>query len=88
MRTLLTIAGAALALAACRGADNNNEADTLQVNNLIVDDGTTMNADMNAMMPGDANMMTANDMNAMNTQELQQNDLATNDADTNLSNGL
>jgi hypothetical protein len=88
MRTLLTIAGAALALAACSGADNNNEADTLQVNNLIVDDGTTMNADMNAMMPGGANMMTANDMNAMKTQELQQNDLATNDADTNLSNGL
>jgi ABC-type antimicrobial peptide transport system permease subunit len=88
MRTLLTIAGAALALAACSGADNNNEADTLQVNNLIVDDGTTMNADMNARMPGDANMMRAYDMDAMNTQELQQNDLATNDADTNLSNGL
>ena len=89
MRSLLIIAGAALALAGCSGgADSNNEADTLAVNNLIVDDGTTMNADMNAMMPGDMNAMTANDMNAMNTQELQQKDLTTKDADTNLANGL
>ena len=88
MRALLTIAGAALALAGCSGADNSNEVDTLAVNNLVVDDGTTMNADMNAMMPGDMNAMTANDMNAMNTQELQQKDLTTNDADTNLANGI
>jgi hypothetical protein len=90
MRTLLIIAGAALAVAGCSSGDTSNEVDTLAVNNLVVDDGTTMNADMNAMMPGDMNAMTANDMNAMtdgNTQAMQQKDLTTNDADTNLANG-
>jgi hypothetical protein len=89
MRTLLIIAAAALAVAGCSGgADTANEVDTLAVNNLVVDDGTAVNADMNAMMPSDMNAMTVNDLNAMNTQELQQKDLTTNDADTNLANGL
>jgi hypothetical protein len=91
MRTLLTIAGATLALglAGCSGGnDADNATDTLAVNNLIIDDGTTLNADMNAGMPSDMNAMTANDMNAMTTQDLQQKDLTTNDADTNLANGL
>lgn len=90
MRPILIIAGAALTLAACNSGDkNDNQLDTLAVNNLVVDDSTMMNGDMNAMGT-DMNGMTTDDANAMsaNTQELQQKDLNTNDRDTNLANGL
>lgn len=87
MRALLMIAGASLALSACGGgnADNANEVDTLAVNNLIVDDGSAnmmMNGDMNAMT-GDSNMMMDS-----NTQNAIQQDMNTNDPDTNLANGI
>jgi hypothetical protein len=96
MRVILMIAGAALAVAGCSGGNDSNEVDTLAVNNLVVDDGTMRNGDMtgdmNAMtMNGDMNAVTTGDMNGMsasNVQELQQKDLTTNDADTNLANGL
>lgn len=92
MRALLTIAGAALALAGCGGNnDAGNEVDTLAVNNLVVDDGTAMNADANAMMNVDANGAMAVDGNAMmtsNTDAMKQQDLTTHDADTNLANGI
>jgi hypothetical protein len=96
MRVILMIAGAALAVAGCSGGNDSNEVDTLAVNNLVVDDGTMRNGDMtgdmNAMtMNGDMNAVTTGDMNGMpasNVQELQQKDLTTNDADTNLANEL
>lgn len=91
MRTILILAGTAIALAGCSSGDKDNSVDTLAVNNLVVDDGTMMNSDANAMMPGDMNAMTTGDLNTMdsaNTQAMQQQDLTTNDADTNLANGL
>ena len=78
MRGLLLLAGAALSLAACGS-----------------NDATEANADMNAMA-GD-NMMMANDMggldanlatNAATEENMMMNDLTTNDADTNLANGM
>ena len=89
MRALVLVAGAALTLSACNNANDANEVDTLAVNNLIVD-GDAMTADANAMvdpatgLPMDANAMATD--NSLNAAE--QKDLTTNDADTNLANGL
>lgn len=80
MRTMFLLAGAALALSACGGANEADEADTLAVNNVIVDESMTtddtLNADVNAVVT-DAN-----------TQNAIVEDLTTNDADTNLANGM
>ena len=90
MRALILITGAALAVSACGGGGDDSANTDLAVNNMIVDDSATANAmlegDMNAM--GDLNAM--GDMNAMDpsTQNAMQQDLSTNDADTNLANGL
>jgi hypothetical protein len=80
MRYLILAAGAALSLAACssNNADNADNGVDLQVNNLVVED----NSDMNAMAPVDMNAVTTND-----TQNAMMNDLTNNDADTNLANG-
>ena len=84
MRALILVAGAALAVSACSGGQNEaNEVDTLAVNNLIVDENTAMDMNMGA----DMNM----DMNAMGnatTDNMMMNDMTTNDADTNLANGM
>lgn len=83
MRALILVAGAALALSACGGGNNEaNEVNTLTVDNLIVDNG---------MAPGDmANMDTMDPNMAMesNAANLVEQDLNTNSPDTNLANGL
>ena len=80
MRAMILLAGAALSLTACGGEadDAANDVDTLQVNNLVVDNAT-VGTDMNM----DANMSMNSD-----THNAMMNDLATNDADTNLANGM
>ena len=82
MRSIFLIAGAALALSAC-GSNNSEstEANTLEVNTLVVDDGALANGDLNAVG-------TENGMIDANTANAVQQDLNTNDPDTNLSNGL
>ena len=86
MRMIFLAAGTALALAlaACGGGDEASQTD-LATNNLLVDDLGTANG----VMEGDMNM--TGDMNATvdaNTQNAIEQDLTTNDADTNLTNGL
>ncbi len=83
MRALILAAGAALALTACSGGTETetNEVDTLAVDNLVID-ANTMDP-MNATTNMDANLMAD-----PATQNMMMNDLTTNDADTNLANGL
>jgi len=84
MRMIFLAAGTALALAACGGGDEASQTD-LATNNLLVDDLGTANG----VMEGDMNM--TGDMNATvdaNTQNASEQDLTTNNADTNLANGL
>ena len=76
MRALILVAGAALAVSACssnESADNTMNVDNLATDNLIVNDTTTMDAnmDMNAM---DANMtMNATDANATDANATDAN---------------
>lgn len=85
MRSLFLIGAAALALAACDSNSSGDEANTLAVDNMIVDDGATADATLN----GDMNGVTANGMAAdANTAEAIEKDLTTNDPDTNLANGF
>lgn len=76
MRAFLLISVAALGLAACgrddRAEENMADANMMMEENLALD---TMNADANM----DVNADTANAM---------AEDLTTNDADTNLANGM
>ena len=81
MRALILAAGAAVALAACSGGneaqdDNALAVENLEVGNVIMNDPAAMNG--TAM---DANMVGT-------TTDVVANDLTTNDADTNLANGL
>jgi len=80
MRAMILLAGAALSLSACGGGSEEqaNDIDTLAVNNLVVDNAT-VGTDMNM----DANMSMNSD-----THNAMMNDLTTNDADTNLANGM
>ena len=81
MRALILAAGAALALSACGG--NDDTAATEDLNAMTADN---MTLDQNAAgTPGgmDSNMAT----NAT-TENMMMNDLTTNDADTNLANGM
>ena len=85
MRSMILIAGAALSLAACGGGGESDEANTLSADNMLVNDGAmmdpTMNGDMNAMTVGNETMDA-------NTQNAVEQDLNTNDPDTNLANGM
>ena len=81
MRLLILAAGAALTVSACGGgseAQNNDMAvENLAVDNLVMNDPAAMNDTMNM------------DMNATdNTQNAMMNDMTTNEADTNLANGM
>ena len=86
MRTIL-LAGAALALSACGGGGDSadNGANTLATDNMLMDENLMMdaNASMNGMGGMDANMS----MNGT-TENMMMQDAASNDADTNLANGL
>ena len=79
MRAFLLISCAALGLAACgdNDADEANMADAnmMMEENVALDGG--LNADANLAMEADPA-----------TQNLVNQDLATNDADANLANGL
>lgn len=85
MRALLLVpaAAAALALAACgdRDADRDANADmnAMAEDNMMLD----QNIDVNAAGGMDGNMATDN-----TTENMMMNDLTTNDADTNLANGM
>ena len=82
MRSIILIAGAALALSACgSNSSESTDANTLEVNTLSVDDGALANTDLNAVG-------TENGMIDANTANAMQQDLNTNDPDTNLANGL
>ena len=82
MRAFL-VAGAALALGACGGGgetEANNTADPLTVDgNMMVDDNLSLEP-----MPG----MDGNGAMDANTQNMMMQDAMTNDADTNLANGM
>ena len=81
MRAILLIAGAALALSACGDRNEADEANTLAEENLALN--TDLNADLNATGNLDGNAATdANLTNAL------IEDATTNDADTNLANGM
>ena len=85
MRSIFLFAGAALALSACGSGGEGEEANTLVVNDMTMDDSATANA----MLNGDLNGMTiGNETMDANTQNAVEQDLTTNDADTNLVNGL
>ena len=79
MRSILMISCAALALAACGRDDAANEANVVAADNLVITDDPMMDPAMNA----DANLAT--DPTANNAVV---EDLTTNDADTNLANGM
>ena len=82
MRALILLGVAALGLAAC---DNKADDNVVDANAMMTDDANLMmdgNMDVNAGGI-DANMAT----NAA-TENAMMTDLTTNDADTNLSNGM
>ena len=92
MRILLTL-GAALAVSACGGGGEtqSNEANLTASDNMMLDQNLTMDPAMN----GTANMAMDPAMNgAANgtvdpaTQNMIQQDMNTNDPDTNLANGM
>ena len=79
MRSILMISCAALALAACGRDDAANEANVVAADNLVITDDPMMDPAMNA----DTNLATDP---AANNAVVE--DLTTNDADTNLANGM
>ena len=89
MRLLILAAGAALTLSAC----GDRDADTTTVNTTTVDANAmatdNMMIDANGMTV-DANGMTVDGNMAVDpaTQNAMQQDLQTNDPDTNLANGM
>ena len=84
MRSIILIAGSMLALAAC--GSNNEESNTLAVNNLVVED--LSNGSDTMTMNGDMNAMDMNAMNGSDTANAMATDMNTNDPDTNLANGM
>jgi hypothetical protein len=87
MRTI-ALAGLALALAACGGGESGtaaNDANAVAVDDMMMDQNLLLdaNASMNGMSGMDANGAVD-----ANTQNMMMKDAATNDADTNLANGL
>ena len=84
MRSIILIAGSMLALSA--SGSNNEEANTLAVNNLVVED--LSNGSDTMTMNGDMNAMDMNAMNGSDTANAMATDMNTNDPDTNLANGM
>jgi len=81
---MIALAAAALALSACGGGEDTaaNDVNALGTDNLLMDDNLLLdtNTGMNGM---DANMAVDS-----NTANMMMKDATTNDADTNLANGL
>jgi hypothetical protein len=86
MRTIL-LAGVALALSACGGGGETaaNDANAMMADNMLMDDNMMMDA--NSTMNG-VTGLEANGSGNSATQNMMAVDAATNDADTNLANGL
>jgi hypothetical protein len=83
---MIALAAVALALSACGGGDKAaDDANTLATDNLMMDENLMFdsNASMNGMGGMDANASTNGA-----TENMMMKDAATNDADTNLANGL
>jgi len=89
MRAFFVI-GATLALCACGGADGTADDANMAADNMMID----QNMATDPMMNADANMAMDPMMNGTTngvdpaTQNLIEQDLNTNDPDTNLANGL
>ena len=79
MRSIFLISCAALAVAACGRDDATDEANVMTADNMMVADNAVLDPTMNA----DANMAVD-----PATQNAMEQDLTTNDADTNLANGM
>jgi hypothetical protein len=85
---MIALAGLALALSACGGGGEtaaNDSGNVLPADNMMMDPNMMMdsNMSMNGATTLDSNMAAG-----ANTQEMMANDAASNDADTNLANGL
>ncbi len=93
MRAIL-LAGVALALSACGGGGESadNGANALGADNMLMDENLMLDANtsMNGMdgMGGMGGMDANGSTNAATENMLMQKDAASNDADTNLANGL
>ena len=85
MRSLILVAGAMLVLSAC--GSKTDEANTLSVNNLVVED-LSNGSDTMMMNGGDMNGMDMNSTNSAETANAMATDMNTNDPDTNLANGM
>ncbi len=92
MRKMIIVSAAALTLAACGGGGNtSSEANMSASNDLMMDQNMAMDP---TMMNGSGNMAMDPMMNgAANgldpaTQNMVQQDMNTNDPDTNLANGM
>lgn len=79
MRTFLLISCAALGVAACGGGNEADDANMAADANLMMEENIALDGGLNA----DANL-TGNAA----TDNLVAQDMATNDADANLANGL
>ena len=80
MRAFLLISCAALGLAACGDANDAGEANMADAN-MMMEENVALDGGLNA----DANLAMGADPA---TQNLVNQDMATNDADANLANGL
>jgi hypothetical protein len=84
---MIALAAAALALSACGGNETSaDEANALATDNLMMDDNLMLDA--NASMNGAGGMDANASTNSATEANMMMKDATTNDADTNLANGL
>ena len=90
MRILL-IAGVALLSACGGGGQTEGDNNAMATDNMMMDQNMTMDQNMmmdpNAAMNGTTNMGAGGTVDAA-TQNMMMKDATSNDADTNLANGL
>ena len=83
---------AALTLAACGGGESQTNdtaaGENAAMDNMMATDPAMMNGTMDANAMMDANMMGGNATMDANTHNAMMKDATTNDADTNLANGM
>lgn len=89
MRMIL-LAGAVLALSACGGGNDSNEANALAPDNMMMDGNMALDQNMMVDQNGAMNGSAAAGNGAVDaaTQNMMQKDANTNDRDTNLANGI